>query len=57
MKRKIKKNIRKVAKKGKKLLAKAWKDPLTQEFVRGQKKLARSTLKKAIKRARKKVKL
>ena len=57
MKRKVKKNIRKAVKKGKKLLAKAWKDPLTQEFIRGQKKLARSTLKKAIKRARKRATL
>jgi hypothetical protein len=36
-----------------KLLEKAWKDPLVQEYFEKQKKLFESTLRKAIRRAKK----
>lgn len=54
--RKIRKKVRKIAKKGKKLLKKAMSDPLVKEYVEKQKKLAKTTLKKAIRRVEKKIK-
>jgi hypothetical protein len=47
------KGIEKTINKGEKLLEKAWKDPLIQEYFEKQKKLFKSTLNKAIKRAEK----
>jgi hypothetical protein len=47
------KKINKTLNKGEKLLEKVWKDPLVQEYFEKQKKLFKSTLNKAIKRAEK----
>jgi hypothetical protein len=47
------KDIKKTINKGEKLLEKAWKDPLVQEYFEQQKKLFKITLNKAIKRAEK----
>ena len=47
--------MKKAVKKGKKLLRKAMKDPLVKEYVAKQKKLAKSTLRKAIRRVEKKI--
>lgn len=49
------KKINKMVNKGEKMLEKAWKDPLIQEYFENQKKLFKSTLKKAIKRAEKNI--
>lgn len=58
-KKKIRKAIRrgvgKAASKGKKLVRKVMTDPLIREYARGQKKLARSTLKKALRRVEKRI--
>jgi hypothetical protein len=51
----MKKKKTKIMKKGKKLIEKSWKDPMVQEYVDRQKKLAKSTLKKAIRRIGKKI--
>ncbi len=48
------KELRKVTQHGVKLAKKAWRDPLTQEFVEGEKKLLKRTWKKAVKRMRRK---
>lgn len=48
------KELRKATRQGVKLAKKAWHDPLTQEFVEGEKKLLKRTWKKAVKRMRKK---
>lgn len=65
MRKKVKKKIKKFVKKGKKLARKGvkrgkvlarqvWRDPMTQEFLRAEKKLLKRTWKKAVKRMRKK---
>ena len=62
MKRKMKKRMRRIAKgrkklvgKGKKMVRKAMKDPITREYVEGQKQLAKSAARKALTRLRKKL--
>lgn len=49
------KEIKKTINRGEKLLEKAWKDPLVQEYFEKQKKLFKTTLHKAIKRAEKNI--
>lgn len=51
----IARQIGRAAEDGKKILEKAWGDPLVQEYVGKQKKLAKSTLRKAIRRVEKKI--
>ncbi len=63
MRKKVKKKIKKFVKKGRKLARKGmkrgkvlvkqvWQDPMTQEFVRAEKKLVTSTLKRLGKRVK-----
>ena len=47
----------KISKKGEKILKEVWDDPLTQEYVRKQKKLAEEAIKKAIHRIEQNIKL
>jgi hypothetical protein len=47
------KKFKKTVNEGKKILEKAWQDPLVQEYFEKQKKLFKITLNKAIKRAEK----
>jgi|GEM_PF-3763310 hypothetical protein len=51
----VRRRVGRVISKGKQLVSKAMKDSLVREYVRGQKKLARSALKKAIKRVEKRI--
>ncbi|MBI2449496.1 hypothetical protein HYV49_04330 [Candidatus Pacearchaeota archaeon] len=53
---KKRKRAKRLLKNSKKLVKMAMRDPLVKEYVAKQKRLAESTLKKAIKRARKKLK-
>ena len=55
MARRLRKKMKKAVKRGKKLIRKAMKDPLVMEYVAKQKKLAKSTLRKAIRRVEKKI--
>ena len=50
------KRVKNLVRNSKALVRKAMRDPLVKEYVAKQKRLAEATLKKAIKRARKKLK-
>ena len=51
----VSRKVRRAVSKGKKLVRKAMRDPLVREYVAKQKKLAKSTLRKAIRRVEKKL--
>ena len=53
---KLRKKVKKAVKKGKRLLKKAMSDQLVKEYFAKQKKLDKSTLRKAIRRVEKKIK-
>ena len=54
-KRAGKRRVKNLARSGKAFIRKAIKDPLVKEYVAQQKKLAEQTLKKAIRKAAKKI--
>ena len=51
----VSRKVGRAVSKGKKLVRKAMRDPLVREYVAKQKKLAKSTLRKAIRRVEKKL--
>ena len=55
--KKSRKRTKKLASKGKQLLKKMLHDPLVQEYVARQKKLATTTLRKVLKKVKRRIKV